>query len=58
MFIPKHLFTEEQAPIKNKTKKVYNPGTLKQIAREKIRINDKKLEKELAKKMTISILLY
>ena len=32
-------------------KKVYNPKTLKEIARENFKSNDKKLEKELAKKM-------
>ena len=30
------LFREEQAPIKNKIRKAYNPKTLKQLAREKI----------------------
>ena len=29
MIILKHLFTEEQAPIKSKTKKISNPGTPK-----------------------------
>ena len=51
MIILEGLFKEEQAPIKNKIKKIYNPKTLKQIARENIKINDKELEKELAKKM-------
>ena len=51
MIIPEWLFKEEQTPIKNKIKKVYNPKTLKQIARENIKMNDKELDKELAKKM-------
>ena len=49
--IPERLFKEEQTPIKNKIKKVYNPKTLKQIARENIEMNDKDLDKELAEKM-------
>ena len=32
MNIPEWLFREEQAPFKNKLKKVYNPKTLKQLA--------------------------
>ena len=48
MIIPEWLFKEEQTPIKKQIKKVYNPKTLKQIARQNIKINDKKLEKELA----------
>ena len=51
MIIPEWLFKQEQTPNKNKVKKVYNPKTLKQIARENIKMNDKKLDKELAKKM-------
>ena len=34
MIIPEWLFKEEQAPIKNKIKKLYNTKTLKHIARE------------------------
>ena len=49
--IPEWLFKEEQAHIKNKTKIVYNPKTLKQIGSENIEISDKELDKELAKKM-------
>ena len=37
MIIPEWFFKEEQTPIKNKIQKVYNPETLKQLAREKIR---------------------
>ena len=51
MTIRERLFQEEQTPIKNKVKKVFNPKTLKQIARENIKKNDKELDKELAKKM-------
>ena len=51
MIIPEWLFVEKKAPIKNKIKKVYNPKTLKQIARENIKKNDKELDKEIGKKM-------
>ena len=50
IFITEWLF-KEQTPIKNKIKKVYNPKTLKQIAREDIKKEGKDLDKELAKKM-------
>ena len=49
MILPELLFKDERAPIKNQIENVYNPETLKQIARENIKRNDKKLEKELAK---------
>ena len=49
--IPERLFREEQSPIENKLKKVYNPKTLKQIAREKVKMNDKELDKDLSEKM-------
>ena len=45
MFIPQWLFKEEQAHIKKKNKKVYNPKPLKQIARENLKYIDKELEK-------------
>ena len=51
VIIPEWLFKEEQATIENEIKKVYNPKTFKQIARENIETNGKKLETELAKKM-------
>ena len=51
MIIPEWLFKEEQVPIKKQIKKVNNPKTLKQIARENIKLNDKELDKDLAKKM-------
>ena len=34
--IPEWLFKEEQTPTKKKIKKLYNPKTLKQLAREKL----------------------
>ena len=43
--IPDWLFKEEQSPIKKKIQKVYNPKTLKQLAREKIKLDDKELAK-------------
>ena len=48
LIIPEWLFRE---PIENKIKKIYNPKPLKQIARNNIRLDDKQLNKELAKKM-------
>ena len=48
MIIPTWLFRE---PIENKIKKIYNPKPLKQLARSNIRLDDKQLNKELAKKM-------
>ena len=51
MIIPEWLFREERTPIKKKIQKVYNPKTLKQIARQNNKLNDKKVDKEIAKKM-------
>ena len=51
MIIPDWLFKEEQAPIKKKIQKVYNPKTLQQLARQNIEMNDKELDEEIAKKM-------
>ena len=48
MIIPEWLFQE---PIENKIKKIYNPKSLKQLARNNIKLDDKQLNKELAKKM-------
>ena len=48
MIIPEWLFRE---PVENKINKIYNPRSLKQIARDNIRLDDKQLNKELAKKM-------
>ena len=46
MIIPEWLFKE---PIENKIKNLYNPMSLKQIARDNIRLDDKQLKKELAR---------
>ena len=48
MIIPEWLFKE---PIENKIEKLYNPKSLKQLARNNIRLDDKQLNTELAKKM-------
>ena len=47
MIIPEWLFEE---PIENKIKNIYNPQSLNQIARNKIKLDDKQLNKELARK--------
>ena len=46
--IPEWLFQE---PIENKINKIYNPKSLKQLARDNIRLDDRQLNKELAKNM-------
>ena len=48
MIIPEWLFQE---PVENKINKIYNPKSLKQLARDNIKFDDKQLNKELAKKM-------
>ena len=48
MIIPEWLFQE---PAENKIKKIYNPKSLKQLARNNIKLDDKQLNKELAKRM-------
>ena len=48
MIKPECLFRE---PIENKIKKMYNPKSITQIARDNSRLVDKQLNKELAKKM-------
>ena len=50
MIIPGWLFQE---PIENKIKNFYNPKSLTQIARDNIKLDDKQLNKELAKKTLI-----
>ena len=45
---PECLFQE---PVENKINKIYNPNSLKQLARNSIKLDDKQLNKELAKKM-------
>ena len=51
MIIPECLFKQEQTPIKNKIKKIYNPKTLKQVPRQNIKMNDEGIDNELAKMM-------
>ena len=48
MIIPEWLFQE---PVENKIKKIYNPKSLTKIARDNIRLDDKQLNQQLAKKM-------
>ena len=48
LIIPEWLFKE---PIENKFKKFYNPKTLKQIARDIIKLDAMQLKKKIAKKM-------
>ena len=48
MIIPEWLFKE---PIENEIKKIYDPKSLKQKARDIIKLDDRKLNKELAKKL-------
>ena len=48
MIIPEWLFRES---IENKIEKIYNPISLKKLARNNIKLDDKQLNKELAKKM-------
>ena len=45
MIIPDWLFKEERSPIKKKIQKVYNPKSLKEIPREKNKLDDKELAK-------------
>ena len=46
--IPEWLFQE---PIEKNTKKLHNAKQLKQIARDYVKLDDKHLNKEIAKKM-------
>ena len=48
MVIPEWFFRE---PIEKKINKIYNPESLKQIARDNNRLDDKQLIKQFAKKM-------
>ena len=48
MIIPEWLFKEA---IINKIEKIYNPISLKKLARNKIKLDDKQINKEVAKKM-------
>ena len=45
MNIPERLFKQEQTLIRKKIQKEYNSKTLKQIAREKTKLDDKELDK-------------
>ena len=45
MIIPDWLFKEERSPIKKKIQKIYNHKTMKQLAREKVKLDDKELAK-------------
>ena len=45
MIIPDWFFKEEKTPVKKKIQKVCNPKTLIQLAREKIKLDDKELPK-------------
>ena len=45
LIIPDWLFKEERSPIKEKIQKLYYPKTLKQLAREKFKLDDKNLAK-------------
>ena len=45
MIIPEWFFKEEKSPNKKKIQKVYNPKSLKQLAREKIKLDDKEFAK-------------
>ena len=47
MIIPEWLFHE---PVETKINKIYNPKSLKRLARNNIKLDDKQLNKELAKK--------
>ena len=56
IIIPEWLTKEEQTPINKKNQKAYNPKTLKQKARENIKLDDKELDKELVKRRLIQII--
>ena len=48
MIIPERLFKE---PVENKNKKIYNSKQFKQLALDKIKLDEKQKNKEVAKKM-------
>ena len=48
MIIREWLFQE---PVENKIQKIYNPKSLKQLARNNIKLDNKQLNKELARRM-------
>ena len=45
-----------QEPVENKINKIYNPKSLGQIARDKNKLDDRQLNKDLAKKMKFLII--
>ena len=45
MIVPEWSFKQEQTPIMEKIQKVYNPKTIKQLARKKLILDDKELTK-------------
>ena len=45
LIIPDWLYKEERSPTKKKIQKVYDPKTLNQLAREKIKLDNKELAK-------------
>ena len=45
MITPEWFFKEEKTPIKKKIQKVYNPKTFQQLAREKIKLDDREFAK-------------
>ena len=47
MIIPEWLYKEERSPIEKKIQKIYTPRTLKQLAREKIKLDDREFAKLL-----------
>ena len=48
MIMPEWLIQE---PIENKPKKIYSPNPLKQITRNKSKLDDKQMNEELARKI-------
>ena len=50
VIVPDWLFQETNEKVHNIQRRIPNPKLLKQIAREKFKIDDKQLNKELAKK--------
>ena len=54
MIIPEWLFQE---PVENKINNIYNPKSLKQIARDNIRLDDEQLNKKKPKRRLIYLIL-
>ena len=53
MIIPHLLFREPNENLNNILRRTYNPTALKQMATDDMKMDDKQLNKELAKKMII-----